>query len=67
MMVLSEVLGGSDDFDNYDSVEAGEIVCSSTGLFNDRTTAFRMIESDSGQNDECFMVKYAIGVTNVYP
>ena len=67
MMVFGDVTGGASDFDNYDSVEAGEIVCSSAGLFSDRTTAFRTIESDNGNKDECFMIKYPIGLTNIYP
>ena len=60
MMVLSDVGGVVAATSNYENVEAGEIVCSSKGLFTDRTTAFRIQASVNNNKDGCFMTKYPL-------
>jgi len=66
-MMIMETPSALQVTSNYESVEAAEIVCSSKGLFTDRTTAFRTITSGNGNKDGCFMFKYPLAVANIYP
>jgi len=51
----------SDDV-NYESVEAAEIACSSTGVITERTSAVRLMKTTT---DVCFNFQYPIASGNV--